>query len=78
MTSLPIQPLPLVMTTEEVAQVLRCTEATVERYVHGHELPAIKIGRERRIRAEDLLEFVAARPTTAQNGKARRAGNRIR
>lgn len=65
MNQIPIQPTPPVMTTEEVAGLLRCSEATVERYVHSHELPAIQIGRERRFRAEDVLDFVASRPTTA-------------
>ena len=59
----PIQPLPPVLTTQEVAVILRCEEPTVERYVHRHELAAIQIGRERRFRAEDLLEFIATRPT---------------
>lgn len=68
MTSPPIQPLPLIMTTEEVAVVLRCPEATVERYVFNHELGAIHIGRQRRFRAEDVLEFVASRPTSARTG----------
>ena len=74
MTSLPIQLLPPVMTTEEVAQMLRCSQATVERYVFNHELAAIQIGRERRFRAEDVLEFVATRPTTHRlaNGRATR------
>ncbi len=70
MTSQPIEPLPPVMTTQEVAEVLRCSQATVERYVHAHELPAIRIGRDRRIRSEDLLDFVAARPTVAKTRKA--------
>ena len=61
-----IQPLPPIMTTAEVAQILRCKVDTVERYVHAHELAAIQIGRERRIRAEDLLEFIGNKPTTAK------------
>ena len=56
-----LQPLPLAMTTQEVAEVLRCSTATVERYVCAHQLVAITIGRERRFRADDVLEFVAAR-----------------
>ena len=67
MTSPAVQPLPLVMTTAEVAKLLRCSPKTVERYVFIHELAAIRIGRERRFRAEDVLEFVATRPTTARN-----------
>jgi len=73
MTSPPIQPLPLVMTTDEVAAVLRCSVETVERYVHAHELAVIRIGRERRFRADDVLDFIAARPTTARTG-GNRAG----
>ena len=69
MTPLPIQPLPLVMTTQEVAQVLRCLEATVGRYVHGHELVAIQIGRDRRFRADDVIDFVNTRPTSGRAGK---------
>ena len=62
----PIQPLPLILTTEELADFLRCDRKTVERYVHTHELMAIQIGRERRFRADDVLDFIAARPTNAR------------
>ncbi len=68
MSAPPIQPLPLIMDTEEVAQLLRCEVSTVERYVHNHELVAIRIGRERRFRADDVLDFVSAREASA-NGK---------
>ena len=64
MTPFPVHPIPPVLTTEEVAQVLRCKPETVERYVHSHQLAAIQIGRERRFRGEDVLEFIATRPTT--------------
>ena len=68
--SLPaIQPLPPVMTTKEVAELLRCSESTIEGYVHRHELTAIQIGRDRRFRVDDVLDFVAARPSTAKRGK---------
>ena len=66
MSLAPIQPLPAVLTTKEAADVLRCTVETVERYVHNHELVAIQIGRERRFRADDVLEFIAARPTNTR------------
>ncbi len=65
----PVQPLPAVMTTEEVAALFRCPVATVERYVHNHELVAIQIGRERRFRAEDVVEFIARRPANTRVGK---------
>ena len=69
MTDSPIQPLPLVMTTDEVAQLLRCSPKSVERYVFSHQLVAIRIGRERRFRGQDVLEFVASRPITIRCGK---------
>ena len=71
MSIAPIQPLPPVLTTDEVADVLRCPKATVERYVHEHELIAVQIGKERRFRAEDVLDFVAARPSTVKTGSKR-------
>ena len=69
MTEFAIQSLPPVMTTEEVAGLLRCSLTTVDRYVFSHQLAAIRIGRQRRFRAEDVLEFVGTRPTTAKCGK---------
>lgn len=65
----PIQPLPAIMTTAEIAALFRCPIETVERYVHNHELVAIQIGRERRFRAEDVLEFIAKRPANTRQGK---------
>ena len=56
-----IQALPPVLTTDEAAKVLRCSVETVARYVHNHALRATQIGRERRFRAEDVLDFIAAR-----------------
>ena len=64
-----VRPIPLIMTTEEVAEVLRCEVKTVERYVHEHALVAIQIGKERRFRADDVLDFVAARPATTRGAK---------
>ena len=69
MTHQAVQPLPPVMTTDEVARVLRCSPKSVARYVFSHELLAVRIGRERRFRAEDVLEFVAARPLTIRSAK---------
>ena len=62
MSVAPIQPMPPIMTTIEVAKLLRCLTGTVDRYVHNHELRAIQIGKERRFRAEDVQDFIAARP----------------
>ena len=66
MTVPPIQPLPVVMTTKEVAEVLRCSVNTVQRYVYAHQLAAIQIGRERRFRVDDVLDFLASRPVVAK------------
>ena len=66
MNTPPIQPLPVVMTTEEVAELLRCSSATVARYVFSHRLVAVRIGRQRRFRADDVLDFIASRPTTTR------------
>ena len=69
MSTFPIQPIPPVLTSEEVASVLRCSPETVGRYVHRHELVAIHIGRERRFRAEDVLEFIATRRSSCESRK---------
>ena len=71
MDSVPIQSIPVVMTIEEVAELLRCSTATVERYVFSHQLVAVRIGRERRFRADDVLDFVASRPITARCDRRR-------
>lgn len=76
MTSPVIQPLPVILTLDEVAAVLRCPAGTVERYVHAHELVAVKIGRERRFRADDVLDFIASRPSTAISQKRPVSGRR--
>ena len=63
-----VAPLPPILTTAEVADVLRCEESTVERYVHDHQLVAVLIGKNRRFRADDVFDFIAARPSTARTG----------
>ena len=70
-----IQPLPIVMTTEEVAELLRCSAATVERYAHNHELPAIRIGRERRFRGDDVADFIASRLIAHPGRRKRDSGH---
>ncbi len=51
------------LTTAEVAHLLKMTEATVRRWIRDGALPAIQIGREWRIAAADLDEFLAHRTT---------------
>lgn len=65
---------PLVMTTEEAAAILRASPKTVAGYVHAHKLVAIQIGPERRIRGVDLIEFVDSQRSTCRpsNGSQRR------
>ena len=46
----------------------QCPEGTVKRYVAEHHLTAIQIGKERRFRAEDVLEFIACRPSARRDG----------
>jgi len=68
-----IQPLPLVMTPAEVAEVLRCDETTVRRYVHAHKLAGIQIGRELRITADAVMDFLTTQPRTCGQGQQRKA-----
>ncbi len=58
--------LPPVLNTKEASLILRTSENTVARYVHTHQLRAIRVGRERRFRLVDVLDFVNRRP--ASNG----------
>jgi len=61
-----------VLTTQEVAELLGVSTRTVQRYVHAHELAAIRVGRERRFRASDVISFLEGRPTTVRARKRRR------
>ena len=67
-----IQPLPPIMDTEEVSKVLRCKTSTVVNYVASHQLVAVQIGHERRFRAEDVLDFIADRPSNQRRRHRRR------
>ena len=48
------------LTVAEVAAVLRLSKMTVYRMVHSGELPATRIGRGFRVRAEVLREYLAS------------------
>lgn len=53
---------PKVYTIPEVAKILKSKESTVKNLIHrSKELPACTIGRELRIREEDLKKFLANR-----------------
>jgi len=60
------------MTTQEVADLLKVKEATVRKWIRDGELPAIHLHREWRIAVRHLEEFVAARLTTDGNGQPSR------
>lgn len=51
------------LTTHEVAQLLRVAEATVRAWIHNGDLRAIRVGREYRVVERDLDEFVQAKAT---------------
>lgn len=47
------------ITVREAAQLLRCSEAAVRKWVYQRRLPAAKVGRLVRLRREDLEAAVA-------------------
>ena len=51
------------MTTHEIAELLKVSEATVRNWIHEGELRAIRVGREFRVAAKDLEAFVEAHET---------------
>ena len=56
--------IPQVYTKEEVAEILKCKIKTVEGHLYGaRDLSYLKVGREVRIRVEDLREFLENRLT---------------
>ena len=71
--SLPaLQPLPVILTTEQVAEVLQCDAKTVDGYVENHDLKIIQIGRDRRIRGADLLDFIAGKPLSTKGARKKK------
>ena len=51
------------MTTHEIAELLKVSEATVRTWIHDSELRAIRFGREFRVAVKDLEAFVNAHET---------------
>ena len=51
------------MTTHEIAELLKVSEATVRSWIHDSELRAIRFGREFRVAVKDLEAFVNAHET---------------
>ncbi len=59
------------LTTREIAELLKVSEATVRTWIHDRELRAIRVGREFRVAATDLEAFVNAHATrSAASGSA--------
>jgi excisionase family DNA binding protein len=48
------------LTTEDVLSYLRVNARTVYRLIHAGELPAVRVGRQWRVRRRDLDRFIAA------------------
>ncbi len=48
------------LTTEEVLRLLRVNARTVYRLIRDGDLPAVRVGRQWRIRRRDLDRFIAA------------------
>ena len=51
------------LTTHEIAELLKVSEATVRTLIHEGELRAVRFGREFRIAVKDLEAFVNSHAT---------------
>jgi excisionase family DNA binding protein len=49
---------PQLLTIRQVAELLRVSKRTVKRLISRKELPALKIGGQRRIRASQLAKWI--------------------
>ena len=61
------------MTTHEIAELLKVSEATVRSWIHEGDLRAVRFGREFRIAFKDLEAFVEAhvmKPDSERRDKA--------
>ncbi len=47
------------LTTREIAQRLKMSAYSVRRWIREGQLPAVKLGKEWRVREEDLVLFLA-------------------
>ena len=48
----------LLLSTKEVARALGVSERFVKQFIHSGSLPSFKIGRLRRVYADDLLAWI--------------------
>jgi excisionase family DNA binding protein len=58
------------MTTHEIAELFKVSEATVRAWIHEGELRAIRLGREFRVAAKDMEAFVDSHATRSENAEA--------
>jgi len=56
------------LTLDEVARMLRCTNATVKRYIRNGTLGAIRVGGRYRVRLEEVDSYIT-RNDTKRDGK---------
>lgn len=61
-----------ILTSDECAQLLRCTTAQIEELAHVGEIPGVKLGRSWLFMRSDLLIFLAEKARA--DAAARRAG----
>ena len=52
-----VSPLGQVLTTEEVAEILKTSQRSVQRLIREGKLKAHRVGRGYRVRDKDLIEF---------------------
>ncbi len=57
--------LPRLLTVAEVASLMRVSTMTVYRLIKSEQLPATRVGKSLRIRADDVERFLAGRYTEA-------------
>jgi excisionase family DNA binding protein len=50
----------LLLTLDEAARQLRCARRSLERYVAGHHLRVVRLGRAVRVERRELERFIAA------------------
>jgi excisionase family DNA binding protein len=61
------------LTTHEVAELVKVKEATVRQWIRDGELPAVHLHREWRVSMKHMEEFVTARLTTNRSAEAQAA-----
>lgn len=57
------------LTVGEVAQTMRVSNMTIYRLIKSGQLPAIRVGKNYRIRESDMNRYLAERSVNPPNGK---------